>query len=121
MHRGYKFRLKPTADQTAQLRRVAGCCRFVWNLFLHQRDATYRASEGRVYNGYHDHAAQLAPLKLQYPWLRDDSLSQALQQTLMDLDKAYVAFFEGRAGHPKKWRREQGDSFRLPQGFERNG
>lgn len=121
MHRGYKFRLKPTSAQAGSLRRAAGCCRFVWNWFLTQKDAVYRASEGRVHNGYHDHAAQLKPMKQQFPWLKTDCLSQALQQTLLDLDKAYTAFFEGRSGHPKKHRLEDGDSFRLPQGFERNG
>lgn len=121
MHRGYKFRLKPTATQAGLLRRAGGCCRFVWNWFLTQKDAVYRASEGRVYNGYHDHAAQLKPMKRQFPWLKTDCLSQALQQTLLDLDKAYTAFFEGRADHPTKHRLEDGDSFRLPQGFERNG
>jgi putative transposase len=121
MHRGYKFRLKPTAAQAGLLRRAAGCCRFVWNWFLSQKDAGYRASEGRGYNGDHDHAAQLQPMKLQFPWLKTDALSQALQQTLLDLDKAYTAFFEGRTSHPTKHRVEAGDSFRLPQGFERNG
>ena len=120
MHRGYKFRLKPTADQAEQLRRAAGCCRFVWNWFLSQREAIYRAAEGRMHNGYHDHAAQLKPMKTQFPWLKEDSLSQSLQQTLRDLDAAYKGFFEGLKGHPRKKRKEDGDSFRLPLGLERN-
>jgi putative transposase len=121
MHRGYKFRLKPTPDQVVDLLRFCGSCRFVWNWFQDQRDAVYKASEGRVRNGYHDHAAQLKAMKQLFPWLKDNSLSQALQQSLMDLEAAYVKFFKGCASHPRKKRREDGDGFRLPIGLERNG
>jgi len=55
------------------------------------------------------------------PWLKEAAPSQALQQTLIDLDTAYAAFFDGRKGYPHKKCRDDGDSFRLPQGFERNG
>lgn len=121
MYRGYKFRLKPTAAQAAQLRRAAGCCRFVWNWFRSQREAVHKASEGRVRVGRYAMDAQLPPMKLQYPWLKEAAPSQALQQTLIDLDTAYAAFFDGRKGYPHKKCRDDGDSFRLPQGFERNG
>jgi Helix-turn-helix domain len=43
--RFYKFRLKATADQELQMRRIAGCCRFVFNRALALRDQ--RRDEGR--------------------------------------------------------------------------
>jgi len=70
MHRGYKFRLKPTPVQAAQLRRAAGCCRFVWNWFLKERSAIYKASEGRVKSsGSARQDKQLPHLKAFFPWL----------------------------------------------------
>jgi putative transposase len=53
-------------------------------------------------------------MKAMFPWLKE-APAQALQQALLDLDKAYVSFFTG-AGYPNFKRREDGQSFRYPQG-----
>jgi len=59
----------------------------------------------------------LVAWKQEFAWLKE-SPSQALQQSLKDLDRAYQNFFAKRAAFPKfkkKWQRE---SFRFPQGFK---
>src|SRR5205814_241396 len=67
--------------------------------------------------GYGALAAELVQLKKQpeTAFLKDCH-SQVLQQTLMDLDKAFVAFFEKRARFPKfKSRKRFCNAFRIPQ------
>ncbi|EKP0309867.1 transposase, partial [Aeromonas veronii] len=48
-------------------------------------------------------------------WL-SDTPSQALQQTLKDLERAYSNFFAKRADFPRFKKKGQSDSFRYPQG-----
>ena len=119
--KAYRFRLQPTPAQALDLGNWSHALRFLWNWMLAQRKDTYEASEGRVKVGYTSQAAQLPPMKELFAWLRLPP-SQALQQTLMDLDRAFVNFFEGRARYPSFKRRERGDpGLRWPQGVEVNG
>jgi putative transposase len=39
-----RFRLYPTPEQAVQMARIAGACRFVYNLALEQRRDFYRAA-----------------------------------------------------------------------------
>ncbi|KDU03965.1 transposase, IS605 OrfB family, partial [Escherichia coli 3-267-03_S1_C1] len=50
-------------------------------------------------------------------WLKD-SLSQPLQQSLKDLERAYKNFFQNRAAFPRFKKRGQNDAFRYPQGVK---
>ena len=62
-------------------------------------------------------ANRLPEWKKEFPWLKE-SPSQALQQTLKDLERAFKNFFEKRADFPRFKKRGSGDSFKFPQGFE---
>jgi len=85
-----------------------------------RRDA-YRASEGRVKVGYVEQCAQLPAMKELFPWL-GLLPAQALQQTLLDLDRAYVNFFQGRSRYPAfKKRSGRTLGLRWPQGVAVNG
>ena len=55
--------------------------------------------------------------KSEFAWLRE-SPSQALQQALKNLDRAFVNFFQKRTEYPRFKKRGRGDSFRFPQGFK---
>ena len=48
-------------------------------------------------------------------WLKETP-SQALQQTLKDLERAYKNFFSKRADFPRFKKKGQSDSYRYPQG-----
>jgi putative transposase len=50
-------------------------------------------------------------------WL-SETPSQALQQTLKDLELAYTNFFAKRADFPRFKKKGQSDNFRYPQGFK---
>lgn len=117
IRQGFKFRLKPKRMRIAKMRRFAGCCRFVWNKALALEKENYEET-GKCL-GYN----KLAGLLVE--WKKDDGTaflkdahSQILQQTLRNLDKAYLNFFEKRAGFPKFKKKGLHDSFSYPQGFK---
>ena len=111
----YRFRMEPTRAQAEALLRMAGARRFVWNWGLARRKEAYAATgKGLTYN---QQAAELAVLKKQpeMAWLREAD-SQLLQQALKDLDRAFKAFFEKRAGFPRfKSKKRDEPRFRIPQ------
>ena len=111
----YRFRLKPDKEQEAQFLRFAGCRRFVWNYGLARKQEVYKTTGKGI--GYNALAAELVALKKQpeTSFLKECH-SQVLQQTLMDLDKAFTAFFEKRARFPRfKTRKRSLPAFRIPQ------
>jgi putative transposase len=115
LHRCYRFRLDPTPAQAQAFRRFAGCRRFVWNWALERQRAHYQETGKRLSLG--ELMSELVALKRQpaTAFLQECD-SQALQQTLRDLERAFVNFFEQRASFPKRKRRKQTPpAFRIPQ------
>ena len=112
--RCYKFRIDPNREQEHLFVRFAGCRRYVWNWALSRKREVYKATGKGI--GYNALAAELVKLKkTDAPFLKDCH-SQVLQQTLMDLDKAFKAFFEKRARYPRlKSRKRSPHAFRIPQ------
>ncbi|MBK1644143.1 cytosine methyltransferase [Thiocapsa imhoffii] len=113
----FKFELMPHGKQTRDLRRFAGSCRFVYNQALAMQKARYAAGEKTL--GYAECCKVMATWKADPAtlWLRETP-SQALQQSLKDLERAYINFFEGRAAFPSfKRKGKSSDSFRYPQGY----
>ena len=112
----YQFELMPNGQQQRNMRRFAGACRFVFNKSLAWQKEQY-ASDPTIRFSY-TVLANLLPLWKQDPnlaWLKE-SPSQALQQTLKDLERAYQNFFSKRAGFPRFKKKGQSDSYRYPQG-----
>lgn len=113
--RVYRFRLEPTAAQEAQLRRVAGTRRWVWNWALRQKQEHYRATGTGLPEK--ELSARLTALKGQpeTAWLKEID-SQLLQQACADLKRAFTSFFERRARYPRlKSRKTDAARFRIPQ------
>ena len=90
MEYSYKFRLYPTAAQREQISRNFGCCRYVFNHFLAQRQEQYR--ETGISPTRFQQDKSLTMLKQELPWLKEAD-STSLQATLQDLDTAYQNFF----------------------------
>ncbi len=112
MHKGFRFRLYPTAEQESAFERSAGCARLIYNLGLEQRRIFGRRGRPITYGAQ---AGELRALKREFPFFRTDIDSQCLQQALMDLDKAFQRFFRGEAGYPRPRKRGVRDAFRYPQ------
>ena len=90
MEYSYKFRLYPTAAQQEQMSRNFGCCRYVFNHFLAQRQEQYKET-GKAPTRFQQDKS-LTTLKQEYPWLKEVD-STSLQATLQDLDAAFQNFF----------------------------
>ncbi|CAM3336930.1 transposase [Polaromonas hydrogenivorans] len=110
----FKYELMPSGEQTRNMRRFAGARRFVFNKALELQQA-HHASGGKFIS-YFAMGKHLTAWKQEYPWLKE-SPSQALQQSLKDLDQAWQNFFAKRAGFPSPKKKGRGESFRFPQGF----
>jgi transposase len=89
----------PNGQETRQLRRFAGSCRFVYNKALAINTQRYEKKEKRL--GYAELCALLPGWKKEHPFLSDVP-AQALQQSLKNLARAYTNFFEKRADETPK-------------------
>ena len=90
MEYAYKFRLYPTTAQREQISRNFGCCRYVFNHFLAQRQQQYKET-GRSLTRFQQDKS-LTSLKQEYPWLKEAD-STSLQAIIQDLDVAFQNFF----------------------------
>jgi putative transposase len=111
----FRFRLKPSAVQRETLARMAGARRYVWNWALAQRQAYY-CETGKSLPAA-ELSRRLTSLKEQpeTAWLHEVD-SQAMQQVLADLQRAYANFFAKRARFPRfKSRKRDQARFRIPQ------
>jgi len=137
IRKGYRYRIYPNSTQRSKLAVQFGHSRFVYNHYLHLRNTTYQET-GKSLN-YNATARRLTKLKAtpEFAWLGEAD-SQVLQQSLMDLQRAFDNFFrrfrEGKLppgnGRPRKDGRPKGyprfkskrdkQSIRYPQRFHFN-
>ena len=113
--RVYRFRLVPNQAQEQRLFQFAECCRWVWNWALLEKQKHYQEQKKTLLTSVLK--SQLPKLKKQPEtvWLGECD-SQALQEVLRDLDRAYANFFAKRARFPKrKSRSKSRSSFRVSQ------
>lgn len=115
----FKFELYVDKPLRAALSRNAGCRRFVFNKALALQNE--RRQSGQKLLTYNELAAKLVL------WKKDEAtsflkeaMSQPLQQTLLDLDRAIQDSFRPKDDPAqKKWpkfkARDAGDGFRIPQ------
>lgn len=103
MEKGFEYRLYPNQGQIQLLARFFGCVRWVYNFFLRMRIDIYEKT-GKSLSVY-DCMKMLPELKKEEDtaWLAEAD-STALQQSLRDLDRAFVNFYKRRnqgIGFPK--------------------
>ena len=115
MEYSYKFRIYPNTEQQTLIQKTFGCSRFVYNHFLAQRIALYKAEQKGT--NYVSQSRELTALKHEMDWLREPDKC-ALQNSLKDLDAAYKNFFRsvksgGKVGFPKfKSKRDRRKSYK---------
>lgn len=112
MLRAYRYRILPTDDQKTLLDKHFGCVRFLYNLALETKSAAYAGS--KISLSYNELSAQLTDLKKECEWLREVN-SQCLQMALRNLDNSFQNFFKGRAAFPNFKKKNNKQSFQLPQ------
>ncbi|NJO95988.1 MAG: IS200/IS605 family element transposase accessory protein TnpB [Pleurocapsa sp. CRU_1_2] len=119
MRQAQKVRIYPTDEQKQQLAGAMGCCRWWWNFALNKSIETYKEtgkSLSRV--GLN---ALLPNLKEENEWLRTEVYSQSLQQTSLNLSRAFINFFEKRARFPRYKSKHGKQSVGFPQSVKITG
>lgn len=99
MKRAYKYRLNPTPEQIVFFNKSLGCCRFVYNYMLGKRIEAYQRDKTKI--GWVELAKMLTELKKENgkEWLSEVS-NECLQQSIRNMDSAFVKFFREKAGFP---------------------
>ncbi|WP_017306320.1 RNA-guided endonuclease InsQ/TnpB family protein [Spirulina subsalsa] len=106
-----KVRIYPTTEQQVALSKAFGCARW-WNYALNLNNETYKATgKGLSRQGYND---RLPALKKEFPWLAQ-CYSQVLQSVSLNLSRAFISFFEGRAQYPNFKSKHGKQSIQYPQ------
>lgn len=107
-----KVRIYPDTQQQEALSQAFGCGRWFWNNSLALNNETYKATgKGLSRQGYND---RLPALKIEFPWLKD-CYSQVLQSVSLNLSRAFINFFEGRASYPNFKSKHGKQSIQYPQ------
>ena len=115
MEYAYKFRLYPNAEQEVQIQKTCGCCRYVYNHYLAERQNVYEQKHETL--GYNACSNDMTQLKKSLDWLREVDAT-ALQSALKDLDMAYQNFFRRvkrgeKPGYPRfKRKRDHHKSYK---------
>jgi putative transposase len=107
----YKFELRPSASQQRQMRRIVGCCRFVFNLALATQKE--RLTQGHAELTVAELSLRLAEWRArpESRWLADASIGPQLQ-ALRDLERAFARHRARQAQFPRFRKRGRSDSFR---------
>jgi putative transposase len=104
----FQFELKPNGEQQRQMSRSAGCARYIYNKALALKKERYEKKEPLT---RFQLDKMLVQWKQETPWL-SEAPAHALQQAILDLDRAYTNFFKKRAKFPKFHKKGLRDAFR---------
>jgi len=99
-NKGYKFRIYPNKNQRVLIHKTFGACRFVYNQCLAYRKDLY-SHTGKSISKF-DLIKNFTEIKTidEFAWLKEVD-SDAIQQTIIDLDIAYNNFYRNiKQGEP---------------------
>lgn len=108
-----KIRIYPSNEQKQQLAGAFGCCRWWWNFALNKSIETYKETGKGLSRSALN--ALLPNLKKENEWLKTEVYSQSLQQTSLNLSRAFINFFEKRAKFPRFKTKHRKQSVGFPQ------
>ena len=98
MIKTHKIRLHPTPEQAHYFARAAGTSRFVWNWALAEWKRQYEASEKPTALKLKKQFNEIRRERFPWTW---EVTKNASDQPFLDLGKAFTAFFECKARHPR--------------------
>ena len=114
MPSAFRFRLYPNSEQEERMLRTMEACRRLWNDALAHRKR--RWGKLRRSTSYNHQAWVLTAERHADPALAE-VYSQAAQDVLRRLDRAFEAFFDGRSRHPRFKKLSSAGSFAYPQAY----
>jgi putative transposase len=140
IRKGFKYRLRPTPEQEAQLSQQAGNTRFIWNRLLEANKKNFE--ETKKYQFAYEMIMKVPNLRKEFEFLKFSN-AQSLQQVGYHLDQAIQHSFSQEViaerskrmalaktdkerakayeyGRPKFKKKQLEDSFTIPQHFKVN-
>ena len=116
MLKAIKIRLYPTENQQNTINKLLGCCRLVYNCCLDRRNKIYEETKesGSLSKSY-NYFCEMKEME-EYSFLKTDSHSKVIQQSLRDQDVAFKNFFTKKSDFPKyKSKKDNKQSCRFPK------
>ncbi|MCY7320597.1 MAG: transposase [Phormidesmis sp. CAN_BIN36] len=110
-----KVRIYPTDEQVEALSKAFGCARWFWNNSLAETNRLYKET-GKSLSQVGMNS-RLPALKKEFEWLAEP-YSQVLQSVSLNLSKAFINFFQGRAKFPNFKSKHGKQSIQYPQNVE---
>jgi putative transposase len=108
-----RFRLYPNREQEEKMLRTLDTCRHLWNDALFHRIQRWEDRKSTSYNLQQ----WILTAERQVDFALSSVYSQTAQDVLRRLDKAFRAFFDSRARHPRFKKYGQHRSFTYPQAY----
>ena len=122
IHKALKVRLYPSEKQKVILNKTFGCCRVVYNERLSEHIEYYNTYKDNLDKPKFKGTLPKELRETKYPWLGDNTIAEALIQSLRNCESAYSNFFKSlkkqrngrKVGYPKfKSKKQHKDSFTL--------
>ena len=122
IHKALKVRLYPSKEQKAILNKTFGCCRVVYNERLSEHIEYWNLYKDNLDRPKFKGTLPKELRETKYPWLNEDTIAEALMQSLRNCEQAYSNFFKSlkkqrngrKVGYPKfKSKKSHEDSFTL--------
>lgn len=102
LKKAYKIEIKPTKEQIVKVHQTIGVSRFIYNFYIAHNKEVYE-KEKKFVSGM-DFSKWLnneyIPSNQDKVWIKEVS-SKATKQAIMNGEKAFKKFFDGKAGFPK--------------------
>src|SRR5210317_1197258 len=120
IQKAFKYRLKPNKEQDLLFRKTNGCVRYVWNKALFEIKSCLN---DKHYPNYFENAKKLTFWKQHEDnaFLKEVAID-ALQQILIDLDRACKDGFKKEKGFPRFKKKGKDDrGFRFPANIKIDG
>ena len=100
MIKSIKIRIYPDTVQKEFISKQLGCCRFIYNKLLYYKKTQYEQNKQQI--SWKELGKYLTNLKKQEEYLFLNGVyNVCLQQSIMDMIKAYDNFFKLHKGYPK--------------------
>ena len=103
-----KIRILPTKKQQILIHKSFGCKRYIYNWGIDQIENYYKENNKYLYYG--ELSKNMTILKQRLVWLKEVG-NKVLKQSLIDLDKSYIQFFNKKGGKPKYKKKTIQESF----------
>ncbi len=111
MLKAIKIKLYPSDEQTNYINNLIGSSRFIYNQCLNFKSLEYGLWNNKT--GIKETGKHLIELKKEYKWLKD-SHSKVLQQSIINLERAYKNFYNKTSKYPSFKSKHQKQSCRFP-------